>query len=179
MEVKHCCKCGLDKPVSEFWKHRTAGYQGYCKPCGYAVNKEFKKKNPDRMKAAVKARYWKNHEKFRADRRNLSPEERERKNANARAYRKKNADKVRWWNKLRRHRQRACPRCLALIEFMRAHVPCFCRVYGGLFEDSDRLQEMLVQARQTPGFEFGMMRRIVACNRRRYGQRQRVATTAK
>ena len=60
---------------------------------------------------------------------------------------------------------KTCPRCLALVEWIRAHVPCYCRVYGGLFEEDERLSDMVHQARQTPGFAFGILRRIVAINK--------------
>jgi len=107
MDIKHCNKCGLDKPVSEFWKHRTEGYQAYCKSCGDAHNRAYKRANPEKMREARKAAYWKDPEKARAAKRNLSQEERLRKNAAAREYRKANPEKVRWWNKLRLHRNRA------------------------------------------------------------------------
>ena len=56
---------------------------------------------------------------------------------------------------------KTCPRCLALVDYIKAHVPCFCRMYGGLFED-ERMPEMVYQASHTPGFAFGIKRRIVA-----------------
>jgi hypothetical protein len=33
MNTKICGKCGLDKPLAEFWKHAQWGYQSYCKTC--------------------------------------------------------------------------------------------------------------------------------------------------
>lgn len=62
-----------------------------------------------------------------------------------------------WWD------CKTCERCVALVEWIKAHVPCFCRMYGGLFEDS--FSEMVHQARQTPGFAFGILRRVVAINK--------------
>ena len=62
---------------------------------------------------------------------------------------------------------KSCHRCLSLIEWIKAHVPCFCRVYGALFED-ERLPEMVYQASHTPGFAFGIKRRIVAINKARF-----------
>ncbi len=61
---------------------------------------------------------------------------------------------------------KTCPTCLRLIDWIKAHVPCFCRMYGELFEDTDRFQEMVLEARQSPGFAFGMLRRVVAIRRR-------------
>ena len=66
---------------------------------------------------------------------------------------------------------KSCPRCLALIEWITAHVPCYCRMYGGLFDD-ERMPEMVEQARHTPGFAFGILRRIVAIKRHAEGARK-------
>lgn len=59
---------------------------------------------------------------------------------------------------------KTCTRCLDLLDWITAHVPCFCRMYGALFED-DRMPEMVYQASHTPGFAFGIKRRIVAVQR--------------
>ena len=56
---------------------------------------------------------------------------------------------------------KTCARCLDLVEWITAHVPCYCRMYGALFED-ERMPEMVYQASHTPGFAFGIKRRIVA-----------------
>lgn len=58
---------------------------------------------------------------------------------------------------------KTCPRCMALVAWITAHVPCYCRMYGDLFED--RLHDLVSQARQTPGFAFGMLRRVAAVKR--------------
>ena len=58
---------------------------------------------------------------------------------------------------------KTCAACLELIDFIRAHVPCYCRIYGDLF--GDRLRDIVDQAGQTPGFAFGILRRVVAVNR--------------
>jgi hypothetical protein len=63
---------------------------------------------------------------------------------------------------------KTCARCLALIDWIKAHVPCYCRMHGDLFEE--RLQYLVEDARQTPGFAFGMLRRIVAVKRHRESQ---------
>jgi len=59
---------------------------------------------------------------------------------------------------------KTCPRCLALVDWIRAHIPCFCREYGGL---SEMLEGYVEAAREAdaPGFYFGMMRRVVAIKR--------------
>lgn len=72
---------------------------------------------------------------------------------------------------------KTCPRCLALVDWIKAYVPCYCRMYGALFED-ERMPEMVGQARHTPGFAFGILRRIVAINHHRYGKKNCTSTTA-
>lgn len=65
---------------------------------------------------------------------------------------------------------KTCSTCLELVNYIKAHVPCYCRMHGDLFED--RLRSLVEEATQTPGFAFGILRRVVACNARRYGQCQ-------
>ena len=61
---------------------------------------------------------------------------------------------------------KTCPRCLELVDFIKAHVPCYCRMHGDLLED--RLRDLVEQAEQTPGFAFGIMRRVVAIRRHKW-----------
>ena len=58
---------------------------------------------------------------------------------------------------------KTCAACLALVDWIKAHVPCYCRMHGDLYED--RLHDLVNQAAQTPGFAFGMLRRVVAAKR--------------
>ena len=45
---KYCNKCGMEKPLTEFYKNRTAkdNLQNKCKDCCKKNNKEFREKNP-------------------------------------------------------------------------------------------------------------------------------------
>jgi hypothetical protein len=53
---------------------------------------------------------------------------------------------------------KTCGRCLALREYIQAHVPCFCWAYGGLLNDAE---ETLDQYRyETPGLWFGALRLV-------------------
>ena len=61
---------------------------------------------------------------------------------------------------------KTCMTCLELVNYIKAHVPCYCRMHGDLFED--RLHSLVEEARQTPGFAFGMLRRIVACKGKKH-----------
>jgi hypothetical protein len=55
---------------------------------------------------------------------------------------------------------RSCPRCLALREWVKAHVPCFCWHHTNMREDAlDCAQHY---SRQAPGLLFGAYRREIA-----------------
>lgn len=45
--MKKCKKCGVEKPLSEFYKHKRtkSGVGSYCKVCNTAVNKKWAEKN--------------------------------------------------------------------------------------------------------------------------------------
>lgn len=108
--TKHCARCGIWKPLSEFQRATSEagqhGRQAYCRTCGYEKNKEWRAQHPEGRKAIARRNYAKHAERYRAEKRNLTAEQRVKKNNDAKAYRQRNKDKVRWWNKLRLHRQR-------------------------------------------------------------------------
>jgi len=76
---------------------------------------------------------------------------------------------------------KTCPSCLAIIDWIQAHVPCFCRLYAGLWE---MMHDYLWSAQEAdPGFFFGLKRRIVLHRRiseERYksSERERAARLA-
>lgn len=55
METKHCIICGKNKPLSEFYSHKTGRQAGQsysrCKHCDKATSVEWKKSNPEKAKA--------------------------------------------------------------------------------------------------------------------------------
>lgn len=51
----------------------------------------------------------------------------------------------------------ACPRCLDLIEFVTAHVPCFCYEHGNAIECALACADMA--GIEAPGLYFGALRR--------------------
>lgn len=64
---KTCTKCGMDKPLSEFYKSKTEkyGHTARCKICTsvirkerYSIHSEYVKKNPDKWKE-YRREYWK------------------------------------------------------------------------------------------------------------------------
>jgi hypothetical protein len=82
MAAKKCTKCGEQKAVSDFCGHKTTKdkLQPWCKPCFVIYRKEYREKNPERVKAG--ARRW-------------IVENRERVNAKARERRARNPEKLR------------------------------------------------------------------------------------
>lgn len=59
---------------------------------------------------------------------------------------------------------RACTRCTAVRDWVRAHVPCLCWTHGNMLEDSIEEVGMHYRA-DAPGLWFGTMRRLVAVRR--------------
>jgi len=58
---------------------------------------------------------------------------------------------------------KTCTRCLALKDWVKAHVPCFCWAHGNIREDA--LETAREYGRQAPGLLFGAYRREVAIRR--------------
>lgn len=56
-----------------------------------------------------------------------------------------------------------CSRCLALREWVVAHVPCSCWAHGNLLEDMRN--EVEHYSHQAPGLAMGYLRRLAAINR--------------
>ena len=60
---------------------------------------------------------------------------------------------------------KTCPRCLALKEWVKAHVPCFCLAHGNIIDDA--IETARGYAHEAPGLLFGAYRRQVAIRRQR------------
>lgn len=62
--MKHCNTCDTTKELSEFHKHSKSpdGYKNTCKICRNALNKEYRKRNKEKVKAYHKEHYEKNKE---------------------------------------------------------------------------------------------------------------------
>ncbi|MBK1633766.1 hypothetical protein CKO31_24105 [Thiohalocapsa halophila] len=58
---------------------------------------------------------------------------------------------------------RTCPRCLALRDYVQAHVPCFCWAHGNTREDA--IAAASAYAHEAPGLLFAALRREVAIRR--------------
>lgn len=60
-------------------------------------------------------------------------------------------------------RFKTCGRCLALREYVSAHVPCFCWAHGDMIEEA--LQTVEAFAHEAPGLMFGALRLVVVIQR--------------
>lgn len=60
---------------------------------------------------------------------------------------------------------KTCQHCLALRDWVKAHVPCFCWMYGDVRNDA--IETALSYAHEAPGLLFGAYRREIAIRRAR------------
>lgn len=58
---------------------------------------------------------------------------------------------------------KTCGRCLALRDWVQAHVPCFCWLHGSMLDDARETVDQYWQ--EAPGLLFGYLRRRVAVRR--------------
>jgi hypothetical protein len=58
---------------------------------------------------------------------------------------------------------KTCPRCLALRDYVKAHVPCLCWAYGSVTDDC--IEAAQEYAHEAPGLLFGAYRRLVLIKR--------------
>lgn len=68
---------------------------------------------------------------------------------------------------------KTCSHCLALREWIKAHIPCFCWAYTMMREDA--INTAHAAANEAPGLLFGAYRREVAIRRAREAQRTATA----
>jgi len=69
--LKACTNCKIEKPYSEFYKHRVTSYQSWCKKCMVANNKSHKNKNREQARQLNKrnkrhSRYGLTDEQYKA-----------------------------------------------------------------------------------------------------------------
>lgn len=59
-ETKHCTKCQTDKELTEFNRNKSTkdGLQHYCKPCGRASQKDWRKRNPEKVNDPAYSKEW-------------------------------------------------------------------------------------------------------------------------
>ena len=61
MVKKKCTRCGIEKPVSEFYKRANGNYRSWCKECNKICATNFYKKNPEYNRK--KAKEWREDNK--------------------------------------------------------------------------------------------------------------------
>ena len=68
---KVCSKCGVEKELGEFYKHKKGkfGLQSKCKICSANEMKEWRAKNKEKVKEYLKEYYEQNKEKLTEQRR--------------------------------------------------------------------------------------------------------------
>jgi hypothetical protein len=81
VETKQCYKCKKYLSYEFFYKNRKSkdGYKNSCKECSRDILREYRKKNPDKVKKNRKENYQKNSEKFRARAREWSKDNKSKK----------------------------------------------------------------------------------------------------
>ena len=140
--TKRCACCHAWFPFDSFpLAHSRAktgrhGRQAYCRACNVVKSREWAVANKKRRKAINDAHNKRMRDSGRYKRRELTPEQRARKNEHQRAYSVANMDKVLMWNKLRLHKKRGggpmpnryeigamlceqewlCPYCLKILD---------------------------------------------------------------
>ncbi len=66
------------------------------------------------------------------------------------------------------HTYKTCRQCLALREYVEAHIPCFCWAHGNMIMDARNVLEALADSTsETAGVMFGAGRRLIAIRRKR------------
>ena len=59
---------------------------------------------------------------------------------------------------------KTCQRCLNVVAYVTAHVPCFCWYRQGLYEDGGAVDTCAAYAHHAPGLLFGLGRLLVKKN---------------
>lgn len=70
---------------------------------------------------------------------------------------------------------KTCPRCMAIVAYVKAHVPCFCWYREGLFEDGGARDTLERYAHEAPGLMFGYGRLLVALRRFKTANKGKIA----
>lgn len=58
---------------------------------------------------------------------------------------------------------KTCCRCLAVREYVEAHAPCFCWMYGSMLDDAKAVIEE--HGHESAGFYIGAMKRVLRAER--------------
>ena len=93
--VKTCFKCGVEKPLDDFYKHprMNDGRLNKCKECTKAYVKQHRQDNIDRIRKYDRQRGRLEHRKERSRQYNKRPENKARKNELSALWRERNKEK--------------------------------------------------------------------------------------
>lgn len=88
MQTKVCCRCHIEKPISEFYRRAGVpdGHHYHCKQCGAEESKKRREDHPEKMRAWKVAYRKNNQEKVKAARVLSYRKNKATENAVARAY---------------------------------------------------------------------------------------------
>jgi chromatin segregation and condensation protein Rec8/ScpA/Scc1 (kleisin family) len=99
--MKTCTKCGAEKPLSEFHKHKKGkgGLNAWCKSCINEYGRKRHEENREKMKERNRKYYEENREKVKERRRKYYKENYEKRAEFARKWREENREKISEYNK--------------------------------------------------------------------------------
>ena len=99
--MKTCTKCGVEKPVSEYYKKQRGRYgvRAECKACVAVSGKKYYEENRDRVMAYHKKYYEENRDQARAYKKKFREENRDRLKAKDKKYYEENRDQARAYQK--------------------------------------------------------------------------------
>ena len=97
MKIKVCTKCGIEKSLNEFYKHKDTkdGFRSQCKTCTLAACKIYRQNNPEKCKQIVRAWYQKNTERNSQTNKKWYKKNLERRKRTVKSWRKNNPEKCR------------------------------------------------------------------------------------
>lgn len=83
METKICSKCGIEKPVNEFYKDRRSkdGLRSHCKECHNLSSRKWRSENPEKQRERCRKWQADNPERNREHSRKWAADNREKRNA--------------------------------------------------------------------------------------------------
>lgn len=118
--MKRCCRCGELKPESEFNKRTRSsdGLEYSCRECTKEYQREWRRKNPEKVTEHNQRYYYGHHEQCKAAARESYQNHKEERKANSRRWRAENADVVRSYNR-RWKAVHKVERCMKQLDAMR------------------------------------------------------------
>lgn len=136
--IRHCRKCGEDKPVGDFYTSYGKP-KGHCKPCRKERDKEYRAKNRDMLNE--KNRVWRenNKDRHRENARNWARRNKGRVKANQEKWAAENRDKVRGYGK--KWYAANSDKVLSRVEKYRAENADWFREYNRLKSSARRARE--------------------------------------